>query len=126
MKTKSIVIILILMVISLGCVTTSTVKPGPECSGSVWAQDPQMVENTLKSLVFSSHALALYDVAAYNSIHKSSSEIIPLLEVQQSFGQINVNNKTQVILSMLLTLWAPDQILHPCDLKIILAYLKMI
>lgn len=125
---KTLIVILISSMLVLGCVS-NPVKPGPECDGSLYAKNPDAVEFTLKAFVSAALVSAMYDKRIYMLTHKASELIVASLEgnTVERLDQIKlVNSETQRVLAVLITLWAPNQPLHPCDRQVIVRYLKMI
>lgn len=127
---KFIATILLCVTLCYGCVTTTqtTTVATPDCTGSVYAGNKALVDTALNGFVLSSHVLALYDPAAYTALHTAAGQVATALEggMVTNLSQIGITGKASMVLSLLLTLWSPEQLLHQCDRDMIMKYLKMV
>lgn len=141
MKRSWTAAVVMMMVFSFGCVTTQQSATntalsvnGQDCAGSVYAKlGPTQVDQALTLMVAGLQMYSYYDAARYAEIQSAAKVAVSLLRNKavgatlSSLGYLGDTNKgAEAFITVLTTLYPPNQLLSPCDREVLARYLEMI
>lgn len=125
-RSAHVAIVLLVALVLFACASVP-LKPGDQCHGAALV-DNQWATVVLTVMVQGIKASAVTNPVDYAMAKASAQELVNVLESKPvSIENIaGMNLVATVMVNTLATLLPAGQVIHPCDAKILAAYLRMI